>query len=116
LEEMGLLPNYTLLDDGVTLVATLWQRDDDGNYETTEATYTRGARMALTELAPGNAFYVAGHRHLIDALDIGAASEPLYEQWRLCPDCDFGTIDVEGQPLATCPRCNSAGIADASAR
>jgi hypothetical protein len=116
LEAMGLLPNYTLLDDGVTLVASMWAQNDDGEFETTEATYTRGARLALTELAPGNSFYIEGHRHLIDGLDIGAASEPLYEQWRLCPECDFGALEIDNQPLQACPRCGSTGITDAATR
>ncbi len=116
LERLGVLPNYTLLDDGATLTATTWSRGDDGQYETETIEYTRAASLAIRELAPGNSFYAAGHRHVIDALEIGSAAEPLYETWRLCPDCGYGQIETVGdQAPATCPRCAAPGIGDMGA-
>jgi hypothetical protein len=114
LERLGLLPNYTLLDDSTTLEATTWWRDDDGNYESDTVDYVRPARLAVRELAPGNWFYVGGHRHKIDALDVGEASEPSYETWRLCPECGYGRVETPDSTVLTqCPRCASPGIADA---
>ena len=111
LERVGLLPNYTLLDDAVTLTATLWTRGEDDEFFVEQFEYQRGGSVALREFAPGNSFYAGGHRHVIDALDIGTPSQPLYESWRLCPDCGFGVIDGEQAP-AHCPRCASNMFAD----
>jgi hypothetical protein len=117
LERLGLLPNYTLMDDGVTLSASMWWRDQAGDYQSETLEYVRSAAMAVQELAPGNTFYAGGHRHLIDALDIGTADEPSYETWRLCPDCGFGQVEApDDPPPLHCPRCAALGIADMGAR
>jgi ATP-dependent helicase YprA (DUF1998 family) len=116
LERVGLLPNYLLLGDTTTLSASLWSRDDAGNISTEDFEYTRSARLALTEFAPGNSFYAGGHKHTIDTLEVGTSDEPLYETWRLCPDCGFGEIELEGQPPTRCPRCGGIAIADTGAR
>ena len=76
LVDLGLLPNYSLIDVSTTLEATLtWQEDDgqDGakRYHSELREYTRPARQALTELAPGNHFYIRGYRHDVTGLDIG---------------------------------------------
>ena len=114
LERLSVLPNFMLMDDSITLSATTWSRDDDGEFETTMVEYQRPGRRAITELAPGNSFYAAGHRHVIDALEIGTADSPAYEQWRLCPDCGYSAID-EGEPPATCVRCSGRRIGDTGA-
>lgn len=117
LERLGLLPNYTLIEDGTTLAASMWWRDDNGEFQTETVEYTRSARQAIRELAPGNSFYIDGHRHQIDALEIGTAAEPHYESWRLCPECGFGRVETgQEPPLAACPRCGAAGIADMGAK
>ena len=75
LTELGLLPNYSLIDVPTTLEATLtWQDEDkDGNriYLSELREYSRSARQALFELAPGNHFYIQGYHHKITGLDIG---------------------------------------------
>ena len=114
LERIGVLPNYTLVDDSVELTATMWAKVD-GDYRTDVVSYDRPGRIAIREFAPGNTFYADGHRHVIDALEIGAAAEPLYERWRLCPECAYAGLEQEGTPLTTCPRCGRAGIADVGA-
>jgi hypothetical protein len=117
LERLGILPNYTLMDDAATLVATMWSRDDDGRYETETVEYRRSAAFAVQELAPGNTFYAGGHRHVVDALEIGSASEPLYETWRLCPECGYGRVETAGDSTpAACPRCAAPAISDTGAR
>jgi replicative superfamily II helicase len=116
LERLGLLPNYTLVDDAVTLTATLWWKDDDGNYETDETEYDRSGSIAISEFAPGNNFYVGGHKLTVDSLDVGTASEPLHEAWRLCPECGFGAPEKNGEAPVSCPRCGQVGIADAGCR
>ncbi len=114
LERLGLLPNYTLVDHGVTLNVALWAPTADGDYSTEHIEYKRPATLAIRELAPGARFYAGGHRVVVDALDLGPASEPAYERWWLCPECGFGTAD-QGAP-GFCPRCSSPAIADAQSR
>ncbi len=116
LERLGVLPNYTLLDDTVTLEVTLWSRTPDGEHEVDRYTYDRPAALAVREFAPGNSFYVGGHRHVIDAVEIGTAEQPLSETWRLCPDCGFGEIERDGENRDRCPRCASPAIADVGSR
>lgn len=116
LERLGVLPNYTLIDDAASLKATMWWRDDDGEYHVDDFEYQRPARLAITEFAPANSFYAGGHRHRVDALEIGRADQPLYETWRLCPECGYGTAEVSGVTIGSCPRCGGAGVADTGTR
>jgi ATP-dependent helicase YprA (DUF1998 family) len=116
LVRIGLLPNYTLIDDASTLAATIWSRDEDGAYQTEHIEYQRPADVALTEFAPANSFYARGHRLTIDALDIGTTNEPVYEWWRMCLDCGFGAAEENQASWDHCPRCRHPGIADAGAR
>lgn len=118
LERLGLLPNYTLAGDTVTLTATLWSRSSDGDEgpRSQVIDLDRPGSRAITEFAPGNSFYAGGHRHRIDALEIGAANEPLYEEWRICPECTYADIEPAGEPPTSCPRCGGARIADVGAR
>jgi hypothetical protein len=111
LERLGLLPNYTLVDQGVVLDASLWSKTDDGDYRVDRFEYSRSATLAIHELAPGARFYADAHRHTIDALDLGPSGDPGYERWRLCPDCGYGERDAG--PPASCPRCERNAIADA---
>lgn len=119
LERLGVLPNYTLVDDAITLSATLWARTKSAagdEYHTEIVEYARSGRVAIQEFAPGNSFYAGGHRHYIDALEIGVAQEPLYETWRICPDCAYAAIEVSGETPTGCARCGGAGIADIGSR
>lgn len=118
LERIGLLPNYSLAGDTVTLTATLWSKpkEEGGEFHSEVIEIARPGVRAITEFAPGNTFYAGGHRHRIDALEIGAAQEPLYEAWRVCPECAYADIEPAGQAPTTCPRCGGARIADIGAR
>ncbi len=115
LERLGLLPNYTLIDDGIELEASMWYQDSNGDFNTDTLNYKRSGRLAIREFAPGNSFYAGGHRHKINSLEIGTAQEPLYEDWRLCPECGYATIEPKGEPPKVCPRCASKTIADTGA-
>ena len=109
LTELGLLPNYSLIDVSTTLEATLtWQDEDkDGKklYLGELREYSRSARQALFELAPGNHFYIQGYHHKITGLDIGRPSRPLWEQWRICSDCGYVREELASQDTSPCPRC-----------
>jgi len=120
LVELGLLPNYTLIDDGVTLQATLyWQEqggdnDGAGGFRSELREYGRSGQLALTEFAPDNTFYVNGYKHKITGLDIGTAARPLWLTWRLCPDCGHVRVHRAHEDVSPCGRCGSPAIADQS--
>lgn len=117
LEALGLLPNYTLIDDAATLEVVLWSHDDAGRFSTVaRLAYQRPAAVALSEFAPGNSFYTHQRRLVIDALEVGSSTEPLYQWWRLCPECAYGAPEATQRSWAACPRCRHTGIADSGAR
>ena len=117
LERYGVLPNYTLLDDTVTLdVGVTWIDPDTNAYMGEELSYRRGSRIALTELAPGATFYAQGLAVTIDAVDLGTGESNIHS-WQVCPQCGWAGITpaADGaQAVGTCPRCNNSGIADVS--
>ncbi|WP_037182158.1 DEAD/DEAH box helicase [Rhodococcoides fascians] len=117
LERYGVLPNYTLLDDSVTLdVGVTWIDPDTNQYMGEATSYQRGSRVALTELAPGATFYAQGLAARIDAVDLGAGESNIHT-WRLCPQCGWAGITLAGEEPATvtaCPRCQTTAIADVS--
>ncbi|MEV6324928.1 DEAD/DEAH box helicase [Nocardia sp. NPDC051787] len=117
LERYGVLPNYTLLDDSVTLdVGITWIDPESNEYHGDTESYRRGARVALTELAPGSTFYAQGLAVRIDAVDLGGGASAIHA-WRLCPRCGWADISASGeQPRhrSNCPRCGDGAIADVS--
>lgn len=115
LEEYGILPNYTLLDDAVVLdVGLSWVDPDSGTFKSEHAQIQRGSAQAIREFAPGATFYARGYEIRIDAIDLGMDGEAI-RPWAFCPACGFaGDVELDGhaEPLSTCPRCGSSGIAD----
>ncbi|MGO4442195.1 DEAD/DEAH box helicase [Mycobacterium sp. 2YAF39] len=115
LERYGVLPNYTLLDDAVTLdVGVTWIDPDSNEYMGEELSYQRGSRVALTELAPGATFYAQGLAVTIDAVDLGTGESNIHA-WQVCPQCGWAGTGPSGAapaPVASCPRCHSTAIAD----
>ncbi len=119
LEEYGLLPNYTLLDDSVTLdVSVTWRDPDTDAFVSEPRSFQRASANALREFAPGATFYARGLEMDIDGLDLGSQAS-LIRRWAWCDCCGYGVdLDQNGQSLtvSTCPRCGSAQIADAGQR
>jgi len=119
LVDLGLLPNYSLIDVTVALEATLtWQEDtaDGGKqYHSELREYTRPASSALTEFAPGNHYYIQGYRHHVSGLDIGTRDRPAWEHWRVCQDCGHVREGIDAADTRPCPRCDNPRIGDASA-
>lgn len=116
LEEAGIFPNYTLLDDSVTLdVGLSWLDPDMVTYETMALAYTRNAALALREFAPGATFYAGGHRVRVNAVDLGDNGDAV-RQWVFCPACGFRADITENPGPGTCPRCGSNGISDVRQR
>ncbi|MDV3125278.1 DEAD/DEAH box helicase [Mycobacterium sp. 21AC1] len=117
LERYGVLPNYTLLDDAVTLdVGVTWIDPDSNDYMGEQLSYQRGSRVALTELAPGATFYAQGLAVTIDAVDLGAGESNIHA-WQVCPQCGWVHSSASAatpDPVSSCRRCHSTGIADVS--
>ncbi|MHB6909462.1 DEAD/DEAH box helicase [Streptomyces sp. DB-54] len=142
LVERGLLPNYTLVENGVRLEAVLTRKEParrargaeaerapGAQWRTETRLYQRPAEAALTELAPGNSYYVLGYRHEVDGFDLGARprhdeqtgegeeSRPAIAVWRVCPECGHVRTGRETEAdTSPCPRCAGPGIGGRSAR
>lgn len=122
LEEYGLLPNYTLLDDSVMLEISLsWIDPDTQDFRTEHMELNRGSAQALRDFAPGSTFYARGYAIAIDALDLGSGADAI-RLWACCPGCGFtqdvtdaGVSGAESAPTS-CPRCGETGIADVAQR
>ncbi|WP_055482043.1 DEAD/DEAH box helicase [Sphaerimonospora mesophila] len=115
LVELGLLPNYSLIDATTTLEATItWDEEVPGGrrYHSEVREYKRHAGLALTELAPGNSFYMRGYQHRISGLDIGTPSRPAWEDWRVCPGCGHVRTFLAAEDTSPCPRCGSREIGE----
>jgi hypothetical protein len=116
LEEYGLLPNYTLLDDHVTLdVALSWLDPETQQYDSMSSTHRRGSAVALHEFAPGATFYARGLQIEIDALDLGVDANRV-TSWSWCAACGYATPSDAATAASPCPRCESTSILDARQR
>lgn len=113
----GLLPNYAFPEEGVELRSViLKQREkpkaDEGKFEATTYEYVRPAASAITELAPGNVFYVEGRRLKIDQVTV---SENTLQKWHFCDQCSYMELVSDSAPgRSECPACESPNWADAS--
>lgn len=115
LEERGILPNYTLIDDTVALdVSFSWIDPDTGEFQNEPETFNRGASLALREFAPGATFYGRGHKIRVDAVELGIGNEGV-APWVFCPACGYSRPLADGTPQA-CPRCGSGAFADVKQR
>jgi hypothetical protein len=74
--------------------------------------YDRPQRYALSELAPGNTFYVNGFKHEITGMEVGTAARPEWRSWRFCPDCGHVRTENAAEDRSACPRCGSPRISD----
>jgi ATP-dependent helicase YprA (DUF1998 family) len=114
LEEFGILPNYTLLDDMVTLdVSVTWIDPETQEYHDEPASFLRSSANALREFAPGATFYARGLEIGIDAIDLGPDDSAL-RSMAFCPNCGFAVdLSAPGPASAApaqCPRCGGAGL------
>jgi len=116
--DLGLLPNYALIDSVTTLNATLYWPDGTDpktgreRFDSKMRPYDRPRRYALSELAPGNTFYVNGYKHQITGIEIGSSARPDWTPWRFCRDCGYVRTENAADDRTPCPRCHSTGIAD----
>ncbi|MGH4029373.1 DEAD/DEAH box helicase [Actinomycetota bacterium Odt1-20B] len=116
--DLGLLPNYALIDTVTTLAATLYWPDGTDpktgreRFDSKLRTYDRPRRYALSELAPGNTFYVNGYKHQITGIEIGSSTRPDWTPWRFCRECGYVRTENAIEDRSPCPRCHSTAIAD----
>ncbi len=117
--DLGLLPNYALIDTTTTLSATVYGEDGvidprTGRPRITaeNMAYQRPRRFALSELAPGNTFYAQGYRHEITGLELMTDGRPDWHSWRVCPACGYVRTEDAANDRSPCARCHSTQIAD----
>lgn len=115
--DLGLLPNYALIDATTTLDATVFWPEgttDEGRdrYKSKSFSYGRPRGFALSELAPGNTFYAEGYKHRITGIDIVTGRDQDWRHWRFCPSCGYVRTENAENDITPCPRCGEAGIAD----
>ncbi|MER5552345.1 DUF1998 domain-containing protein [Streptomyces sp. NPDC002793] len=133
LVEQGLLPNYTLVEDGVRLEAMLTYKEPDrrrrtrgqdgagqpgpDRWQNEPRVYDRPAESALTELAPGNSYYVRGYRHVVDGFDLGPRPKEAdgdipaaLRVWRVCKECGHVRTENAEQDTSACLRCGGRDI------
>lgn len=116
LERHGVLPNYALIDDTVTLAARVSWRDPDGDeFRSEPYDLDRASQHALRELAPGATFYTRGLEMRIDGVDDSDLAEKA-EWWFCCESCGYIHIrpaqEEAPPPPSECHRCLDATIAD----
>lgn len=126
--DLGLLPNYALVDTSTTLNATLyWEREgadaasgDEGrpgerqprSFGSEVRSYDRPRRYAISELAPGNTFYVNGYKHRVTGLELGGSDGEQWRYWRFCQECGYVRVDDARRDKRPCPRCGDIALAD----
>lgn len=113
LSDEGLLPNYAFPEEGITLKAVLFRKEEDEKkkpkYSNSVYDYKRAASVAISEFAPNNSFYAGGHQFTIDQVDINTVKPEL---WRLCPNCAHAEQELTIKNKAACPHCDSPLWAD----
>ncbi|MFE0191433.1 DEAD/DEAH box helicase [Streptomyces sp. NPDC058989] len=115
--DLGLLPNYALIDATTTLDATVYWPEGttaDGrvSYKSKAYSYERPRGFALSELAPGNTFYAEGYKHRITGIDIVTGKDQDWRHWRFCPSCGYVRTENAETDITPCPRCEDSSIAD----
>jgi DEAD/DEAH box helicase domain-containing protein len=113
----GLLPNYAFPEEGVELRSIILKKrekpkEDEGNYQAITFEYVRPAASAITELAPGNVFYVEGRRLEIDQVVV---NESTLQKWHFCDACShMEQVNESIHGPSECPSCQSPNWSDAS--
>ncbi|MFC9862520.1 MULTISPECIES: hypothetical protein [unclassified Streptomyces] len=103
--DLGLLPNYALIDAVTTLNATVYwpegkTAEERDIYKSKSYRYERPRGFALSELAPGNTFY-EDCKHRITGIDIVTGKDQDWRHRRFCPSC--GYVRTETPRMTSCP-------------
>ena len=118
LTDEGLIPNYAFPEEGVTLRSIILRKaeadDEDSKTRKQEFEHVRPAEAAITELAPGNSFYVEGRKLTIDQVSIDKDD---YESWHFCRSCShLEPVTAVSEQYNECPRCHCQAWRDTSLR
>ncbi len=116
LTDEGLIPNYSFPEEGVTLHSLILKKgnDDEAKLEKLEFEHIRPAEAAITELAPGNSFYVQGRKLTVDRVSVDADD---YEEWHFCKSCShMESVSQETERRYSCILCGCTGWQDQSLR
>lgn len=116
LTDEGLIPNYAFPEEGVTLRSIILRKaeatDESGKTRKQEFEHVRPAEAAITELAPGNSFYVQGRKLTIDQVSIDKDD---YEPWHFCHSCShLEPVTATSENYSECPRCHCEAWQDTS--
>jgi len=116
LTDEGLIPNYAFPEEGVTLRSIILRKpesdDDSGKTRKLEFEHIRPAEAAITELAPGNSFYVEGRKLTVDQVSV---DKDEYESWHFCRSCShLEPVTEASEKLSECPSCHCAAWRDTS--
>ena len=117
LTDEGLLPNYMFPEEAVELRSVILRErkrrdENEGKFEALSFDYVRPAAAAITELAPGNVFYVEGRRLVVDQVGLGISP---VERWHFCDQCgNMERVSEQRTRQEECPQCGSRNWADAS--
>ena len=111
LGDRGILPNYAFGGESVELNYTITQTkveaDGQRSYNTRSNTVVRGGAQAVSELAPGQKYYVDGHK--LEVQRIGLNSKTATEVVVHCEACGTSTSvsDVSPNTIGDCPLCGA---------
>lgn len=116
LTDEGLIPNYAFPEEGVTLRSIILRKaeadDEGGKTQRQEFEHIRPAEAAITELAPGNSFYVEGRKLTIDQVSI---DKDECESWHFCRSCShLEPVTAASEQYSECPRCHCQAWRDTS--
>ena len=108
LEEYGLLPNYTLLDDSVTLdVGSDLDRPRHPRIPVRARKLPARLGQCAARVRAGATFYARGLEIAIDAVDLGTDDSAI-RPMGLLPDCGYApdlAADWPDGVVSACPRC-----------
>ena len=92
----GVLPNYTLLDDAVTLdVGVTWIDPDSNEYMGEQLSYQRGSAGGAHRTRSRGHVLRPGLAVTIDAVDLGHGESNIHA-WQVCPQCGWAGIGPSG--------------------
>ena len=116
LTDEGVIPNYAFPEEGVVLRSVILKQPQKGSKDSKlikqEYEHMRPAEAAITELAPGNSFYVQGRKLTVDRVSV---NQDNYEEWHFCRSCSYmAPVSAETEKRNNCPHCSCSGWRDNS--
>ena len=104
----GLLPNYAFPESGVRFHGSIYGKGLKSEDAPPPIQITRGAGVALRELAPSNFFYTHSRQFEIQQISLGSAkAQTLVEDKIICPACGLlrDTSTQKSDGTDACPQC-----------